>query len=157
MADPSSNFGWDVPTNGGDSDTWGTLLLALFDSIDAELARSGFSVVIDGGGAVITTGIKPIALRMPFDGTINSHTSLADQSGSAVVDVWKDSYANYPPTDADSITASAPITLSAATKATDSTLTGWTKTFSEGDIYYFNVDSCSGITWLMINFDVTRT
>lgn len=153
----TTNFGWTQPTVGGSSDTWGTETNTLTSAVDTELARAGFSVVIDGGGLAITTGLKPIALRMPYDGTINSHTTLADQSGSLVVDVWKDSYANHPATDADSITASAPITISGATKATDSTLTGWTKTFSEGDLLYFNVDSCTSITWAMINFDVTRT
>ena len=153
----TTNFGWTLPTVGGDNATWGTIENTLSSAVDTELARAGISVTIDGGGLAVTTGIKPFAVRMPYDGTINSYTALSDQSGSIVVDVWKDSYANYPPTDADSITASAPITISTATKATDSTLTGWTTTFSEGDILYFNVDSCTDIEWVTINFDITRT
>lgn len=111
---------------------------------------------IDGGGAAITTGQKGY-IEIPFACTITSARSFADQSGSIVVDVWKDSYANYPPVDADSITASAPITISATTKSQDSTLTGWTTSVSAGDILGFNVDSVSTITRLTIVLSVTKT
>lgn len=111
---------------------------------------------IDGGGAAITTGQKGY-IEIPFACTITSARSFADQSGSIVVDVWKDTYANYPPVDADSITASAPITISATTKSQDSTLTGWTTSISAGDILGFNVDSVSTITRLTIVLTVTKT
>lgn len=111
---------------------------------------------IDGGGAAITTGQKGY-IEIPFACTITAARSFADQSGSIVVDVWKDSYANYPPVDADSITASAPITISAATKSQDTTLTGWTTSVSAGDILGFNVDSVSTITRLTITLTVTKT
>lgn len=116
------------------------------------------SVVIDGGGSTITTGIKGDVI-VPYGCTITSYTAVADQSGSIVVDIWKDTYANFPPTDADSITASAPVTLSSATKATDSTLTGWGtgKNITAGDILRFNVDSVTSITRLTISIAVTRT
>lgn len=111
---------------------------------------------IDGGGAAITTGQKGY-IEVPFACTITSARSFADQSGSIVVDCWKDSYANYPPVDADSITASAPITISATTKSQDSTLTGWTTSVSAGDILGFNVDSVSTITRLTIVLTVMKT
>jgi hypothetical protein len=62
-------------------------------------------------------------------------------SGSAVVDLWVDSYANYPPTVADTITASAKPTLSSAQKAEDTTLTGWSPTLAAGDYIAGIVDS----------------
>ena len=82
---------------------------------------------------------------------------LADQSGSAVVDIWKDSYANYPPTDADTITAAAVPTISAATKSQDSTLTGWTTSITAGDILGFNVDSAATIERLTLILKVKKT
>ncbi len=111
--------------------------------------------VIDGGGAAITTGLKGF-LEIPFASTITRATALADQSGSIVVDVWKDTYANYPPVDADSITASAPITISSATKSQDATLTGWTTSLAAGDILAFNVDSVTGVQRLTISLRVTK-
>ena len=127
---------------------------AYVDSVANSTASISF--LIDGGGSALETGIKG-DLEIPFDCTITQATAMADQSGSVVVDVWKDTYANFPPTDADSITASAPITISSSTKSQDSTLTGWTKTISAGDILRFNVDSCTTITRVVISLKITKS
>jgi len=119
-------------------------------------ATVSITFIIDGGGSAITTGEKG-HLRIPFACEIERVTLLADQSGSIVIDIWKDTYANFPPTDADSITASAPPTISSAQKSEDSTLTGWTKTISAGDILAFNVDSCSTITRVTLALKVKKT
>lgn len=117
--------------------------------------KRSIQIVIDGGGTEITDGIKG-DFMMPYAATISKVTALADQSGSIVVDVWNDTYANYPPTDADTITASAPITISSATKSQDSTLTGWDTALAAGDILRFNVDSCTTITRVTINIEVSE-
>jgi hypothetical protein len=129
------------------ADTW-ALETALFDA--------GFSVVIYEGGGVISTGVK-LDVEVPYTGTLTAVRMGADQSGSIVVDVWKDTYANFPPTVADTITASAKPTISAATKSQDTTLTGWTTAVTAGDILRFNVDSCSTITRCTLAFRLTRT
>lgn len=120
----------------------------------AETATLTF--VMNGGGAVLTTGVKG-DLEVPFACTIVAVTALADQAGSAVVDVWKDTYANFPPVDADSITASAPVTLSAAAKSRNVTLTGWTTAIAAGDVLRFNVDSAATITKLTISIKVVKS
>ena len=117
---------------------------------------AALTFVIDGGGAAISAGIKG-DLEIPFDCAIEAVTLLADQVGSIVIDVWKDAYANYPPTDADSITASAPPTISAATKSSDATLTGWTISISAGDILRFNVDSATGVQRVTISLTVRKS
>jgi hypothetical protein len=117
---------------------------------------SALECVIDGGGAVITTGVKG-DLEVPFNCTINSARMFADQSGSIVVNVWKDTYANFPPVVGDKITASAPPTITADDQSQDSTLTGWTTTLSAGDVLRFNVDSVSSITRVTLSLRVTRT
>jgi hypothetical protein len=112
--------------------------------------------IIDGGGSAITTGIKG-DLEIPFACTITRVTMLADQSGSIVVDIWKDSYANVAPTVADTITASAKPTITTAIKSQDATLTGWTTSISAGDVLRFNVDSITSITRVTISIRVTET
>ncbi|KKM06076.1 hypothetical protein LCGC14_1747620 [marine sediment metagenome] len=112
--------------------------------------------IIDGGGSAITTGEKGF-IRLPFAGVIQSATLLADQSGSIVIDIWKDTLANFPPTNADSITASAPPTLSSDDASVDITLTDWTTDFEVGDILAFKVDSCTTITRVTLTLIVRRT
>ena len=102
-------------------------------------------ISFDGGGSAITTGIKG-SITIPYACAVTEATFTALNSGSIVIDIWSDSYANYPPTDADSITASAPPTITTSTKSQDSTLTGWTQEIPAGNIIYFNVDSCTDIT-----------
>lgn len=109
--------------------------------------------IIDGGGSAITTGEKG-HLRIPFKCEIKKVTLLADASGSTVIDIWKDTYANFPPTDADTITAAAPPTLSTAQKSEDATLTNWTKTIAVDDILAFNVDSAATITRIALILNV---
>lgn len=122
----------------------------------ATVARdTTINVVIDGGGSAITTGIKH-DVQIDFACAIISATLLADQSGSIVIDIWKDTYANYPPTDADSITAAAPPTISTATKSQDTTLTGWTTAIAAGDTLRFNVDSITTITRVTLALKVRR-
>ncbi|GAI34200.1 unnamed protein product, partial [marine sediment metagenome] len=58
--------------------------------------------VIDGGGSAITTGEKG-HLEIPFACTIQAWTLVADQAGAIKIDVWRDTYANFPPTNEDSL------------------------------------------------------
>jgi hypothetical protein len=111
-------------------------------------------VEIDEGGAPITTGIKG-DVTLGFAATITAWTLLADQSGSVVVNIWKDTYANYPPAVADKITASAPPTMAAAAKATNSTLTGWTTAIGATDTLRFNVDSVATVTRVTLALALT--
>jgi hypothetical protein len=117
-------------------------------------AARAITFAIDGGGSPLTTGIKA-DVYVPYACTITAVTMLADQSGSCVVDIWKDTYANYPPTGADSITASAKPTISSATKSQDTTLTGWTTSITAGNTLRFNIDSVSTITRLVLTLTVT--
>jgi hypothetical protein len=117
---------------------------------------AAIEVIIDGAGSEITDGVK-CDVRIPFACTINSATLLADQSGSIVIDIWKDTFANFPPTGADTITASAKPTLSTDDESEDTTLTGWTTSVTAGDILRINVDSCTTITRCTLILKVTKT
>jgi hypothetical protein len=114
------------------------------------------SFVIDGGGSAITTGIKG-DLEIPYGGVIDRVTVLGDQSGSIVIDIWKDTYANYPPVVGDSICASAKPTLSSATKSQDATLTGWTTTITAGDTLRYNVDSATTVTRVLVSLRILKS
>lgn len=111
-------------------------------------------ITIDGGGAVPGTGSKGY-IQVPFAGTIQSWTLLADQSGSAQITVKKSTYAGFPTT--SSIVASAQPKLTSAQKNTDSTLTGWTTTVAAGDALEFNLDSVTTCTRLTLTLVIQRT
>ncbi len=148
--DNSTSAGtWDVHWLLPVSADWGT-------SIVVSIPTAALGITIDGGGAVPTTGQKGF-IYVPYSCTINSVTMLADQSGSAVVDIWKVAYGSFPPSVANTITASALPTLSSAQNSQDTTLTGWTKTISAGDVLAFNVNSASTLTRINLTLKVTKT
>ncbi|KPJ64886.1 hypothetical protein AMK68_00185 [candidate division KD3-62 bacterium DG_56] len=114
--------------------------------------------IIDGGGEAITTGIKG-DVQVDFACTIMAWSILPDQSGSIVIDIWKDSYANFPPTNADAMPgAGKEPTLSATTKAQDTDVTDWaTDDIAAGDILRFNVDSVATVERVTLALKVKRT
>jgi len=134
----------------------GTLPKGVFTDVKtqlAELCKKGLIFIIDGGGAEIAVG-EHGHLRIPFKCEIQKVTLLADQTGSIVIDIWKDTYGNYPPTVADTITAAAIPTIVAGVKDEDDTLTNWTKTINAEDILAFNVNSVTDIERVMILLEV---
>ncbi len=138
-----SDLTGDVTTSGGVATTLKT----------AAKTRA-ITFAIDGGGSALTTGIKA-DVYVPYACTITAVTMLADQSGSVVVDIWKDALANYPPDNADSITSATPPTISSATNSQDTTLSSWTTSISAGDTLRFNIDSATTITRLSLTLTVT--
>lgn len=116
--------------------------------------------VIDGGGSAITTGTKG-DLEIPFACTINRITMLSNASCTATIDIFKDTYANYPPTAGDSIInaslASLP-TIDAGIKYQDATLSGWANvSVVAGDVLRYSVVANDNATLLDIALRYTRT
>jgi hypothetical protein len=122
-------------------------------SVGAVTAAVVFQATNDDG---LGTGVLGDVL-IPFNATITEWTLLADDTGSTVVDIWKATYANFPPVVGDSITASAKPTISSSNKGQSSTLTGWTTAITAGDTLRFNIDSVSGISKLTIVLKIDRT
>jgi len=67
-------------------------------------------------------------------------------------------YANFPPTNTQTITSATPPTIAATgKKSEDSTLSSWTVAIAADDILAFNVDSCATIQRVTISLKVTKT
>ena len=124
--------------------------------LSAKNVGGSFGCVVDNTPNVYTTGLKTSVI-MPYDGSIVSWTIIGDQSGTTVVDLWKTNYAGYPSDVSTSVTGGNYIKLTNQTKNTDSALTGWTKNFSNGDIYQFNVNSVTSLNKILINIITNRT
>lgn len=114
-------------------------------------------LLIDGSGSPITAGVATGCIPVPFTGTITNIKVFADVATTTTLDLWMDDFASYPPTVADTITASAKPALTADLTYTDSTLTGWTTAVTAGDVIKINVDSNDLATWLVVAITFTRT
>lgn len=114
------------------------------------------SVVVQFGNGtdVLTVGDKR-RFDIPVGHTLIRWRILSSISGSVVFDVWRDTFANYPPTVADTISTSKP-TLSSALSAEDSTITDWTEVGAAGDIYIVNVDSVTSVVDCVLILWYTR-
>lgn len=118
-------------------------------------AKGGIDIITTSPGTGVTVDIE-----MPFAGTWTSWRVFNDVAGSIQYDLWLDSYTNFPPTIADTITASdKPKTTSAAkAESAASPPTGWTTAFAAGDILRVNIDSTSGgVGRSVLSLRYTRT
>ena len=125
-------------------------------SIGGSSSSAYICVTFDNGGIEIDDNSQ-CDVQIPYGMLITKVTLLANTTGSIVIDIWKDSYGNFPPTVADTITGSAKPTISSAEKYQDSTLTGWTKAISAGDTLRLNVDSCTTITRCLVIIEGTKS
>lgn len=130
-------------------------IAVLLQSGSAHLGTIGF--VIDGGSVGVTPGVKGF-FEVGSGCVITAVTVLSTDPdvtpGSCVIDLWKAPYTNYPPTAADSITASARPTLVDAVKSQDTALVGWTTTIAAGDVLACVVLSASGLRRLAVTLTV---
>ena len=119
-------------------------------TIDAAVPRQ-IGATWGSASALVAGDCADVVARVPKAGTITgAYVYTRGGTGSCVIDVWNDTYANYPPTVADSITASAKPTVSSGIKSANTTLTGWDKTLAEGDVLVFHVDSTSTFTGITV-------
>lgn len=110
----------------------------------------GISYVIDGGGSTISTGIKG-DIQIPYSGTITEARLLADTTGDFQVAIWKDIYANFPPTVADLMDT---YTITAGVKSEE---TGLGISVNKGDILRYNVTACTAATRVTVHLQIVRT
>jgi hypothetical protein len=140
------------------NNTGGTVNVSGFSSgITASQATGAFGITIDGLGGVISSGQKGY-VYVPYNGVITGWSLFSDALGSCVIDVWKDTYGNFPPTSGDSITGNEKPTLASQTSNRDLVLSSWTTTISSGDIIGFNVEaSPTGVTRVNLTINVNKT
>jgi hypothetical protein len=130
---------------------------AVVRQLSDALKEGTLTYIIDGGGAVITTGLKDF-VEVPYNCTVLGWTIVGDVSGSIVVDIWKDTYANFPPVVGDSIAGTEKPTLSSAQKNQDLSITTWTTTtLTKGDWLAFNVDSVATVKKVTISLRVIKS
>ena len=103
-------------------------------------------IPFSGGGADIAVGTQ-LNIQVPWNVTVTGWRLVSGSgSGSIVIDIWKNSFVNYPPSVAETVAGSEKPTLSSAETAEDLSLTTWTDVSWDAEEWVrFNVDSCSGV------------
>jgi hypothetical protein len=112
-------------------------------------------LILDNGGAVLATG-KQYDFVVPFDCVVTGWTIVGEPSGSIVVDLWQDTYANYPPTVADTITGSQKPTITTAVKGQNLAISP-TWTLTKDSVIRVYIDSVTTITSATVNLHVTKS
>jgi hypothetical protein len=112
------------------------------------------------------TGANGAALRpgrkahqsVPCDGQIVGYRIVANAVGSIVFDIYRTSYANFPPLVRDSVSpvASARPSLNNAQANQDFRLYGWLPTLTKEDVLAYEVLSCSGINSATLSLLIAR-
>lgn len=133
-------------------------LLAVVQAIGADIKalfsrQASLIFVIDGGGVAVVAGSQ-VEFEIPGNLQPQSWTITADAAGSAVVDILRATYANYPTF--SSVAGTEKPTLSTAQKNQDLSLTTWNTTWSAGDIIRANVDSATTVKRIMVTVRCKR-
>lgn len=115
-------------------------------------------IVLDGGGQPIAAGIK-CDLPIDFACAVTGWTVFGDQAGSIRIDLWKSTYAAFPPVVAGSMpgaNANKP-QATGAVKAQGG-VTGWTAAaIAAGEIVRVNVDTVAAFTRVTLGLALRRT
>jgi len=104
--------------------------------------------------SAITTGAKG-RKTVGYNGTIVGWSLVTDQNTTITLDIWKAN--NAIPTVANSITGSAPISLTSAQLGSSTTLTGWNTSVSNNDVFIVSVNSNNNATYFSLDLDIVLT
>jgi hypothetical protein len=103
------------------------------------------------GSGTLNTPVNDVHVRCPVSGTVTAVSiGTIGGTGACVVDIWKDTHANYPPTVADTICGGNKPTISAGVVDLDVSLTGWTTGVTAGDWFVFHLDSTGGFQAIFV-------
>lgn len=109
--------------------------------------------VIDGGGAAITTGQRGF-IEVPFNCILDSWSIYLDATDNIDIEIWKTTYANFPPTSANTINTG---TYQVVTDIrAQGSVFDVTDTINAGDILVFNVSTVSTATLATMSLKATK-
>lgn len=116
----------------------------------------------DGLGSVIATTARRI-VNIPRNWgtcTLTGWRILASPSATVTIDIWKDSYSNYPPVNADSMVGGSGTKpfLTATDHGQATSFTSWASTtFTGGDVLVAEVEANNNAKFLLLVLEFSRT
>lgn len=130
---------------GGDFEKSKKIVASNVDALpDTSKFIKDINIVIGDGDVVIASGTLGYSAPISFSGKITSwnlaEVSSPPISGSIVIDIWKSTAENYPPTEINSITANSKPELNTQYINKDEELVDWNTYLSSGDVIGFTVE-----------------
>jgi hypothetical protein len=110
--------------------------------------------IVDGGGAVLTTGKKNATYELPYMGTITRATIISKKNGAPLVgSVDVHVYKN-----GTKISGTDPISLSSASEVNKTSFTGWTLTGTANDEYSIEITGTpSTVEYITVQLHFNKT
>lgn len=106
-------------------------------------------VAVDGGGAVVTTGVKGYR-SFPVAGTLTGWRLLANGAGNVNFTVYLDPYASFPPTTS--------ILTPSLSGVDQNEATGLSQAVAAGDIFGFEITGTPTVmTWVVLELTIVVT
>jgi hypothetical protein len=128
--------------------------IAILSTI-ANIVQQAVCFIMDGGGSALTTGVAKGFIEIPYIATLDSVTILLDITGNIGIDIWRSTYANFPPSTTNT-TITGILTISNAQKGHWDMAAAWTSAIIAGDIIRFNITSASTATNCTVCLDMNR-
>ncbi len=149
---------WDSDADPGDVEQALDQLAERIDDVEplaiAQRATINFIFGKVGGDPVAAN--EELWAEIPWAASVAAVRMLSNESTTTVIDLWAEGYADYPPTDADTITSVTPPTITAGVKSEDTTLTNWLG-LAAGDILLAHVDSNDNAEQVTLAVTIVRT
>ena len=140
-----------------------TLSLSAGGQLDASSSvtlNQAIGITVDGSGGTITVGPKSY-MKVPFACTITGWTVIAlvaTPTQAIQFDVWRAAGA-LPTSAAQSLIGAGgvkPRLTASQQLANSANVTNWSTSLAAGDYLYFRVDSCTLVSWAILQINVTR-
>ena len=103
----------------------------------------------DGGGSVLTTGIKTYSIKSPFNGTITGWEIAGSSTGTITFDIWKNT-SGTAPVSSNSIVGSNPPKSTGNQFVSSTGLAGWDTDFNIGDIFAMVITAVTGYSQIIL-------
>jgi hypothetical protein len=114
-----------------------------------------FGAAWGNGTNAVSTSTNAVLRSVPFACTLKEVLIYTQGgSGSCTISVWKCAYSALPPTSGGDITGGVSPAISSGIKYDNTTLSGWTTSFSAGDCFLFTLSASSTFTYVAILFRV---
>ena len=122
-----------------------------------ELAKGGYVVVFDGGGATLSTDLSIEVPYIPSQFTITDVTLKSSDTGDLTLDIRVPAITSNSAAASDSICGASFPALSCDSYYHDGTLTGWTKQVASGKSIVHRITAAVAVTKASLSVNFTRS